>query len=159
MPRIMVGTPQTSHGGSGVTEARDERSLMLWRCLVKRLVTTMIVVIALGALLPAAAAGAPPPATNPNGGEVVLTCEDGTEVSIWVNFVASDRSGENPALVVTGTDARVFKLVSYQLGDDPTVYPARFPAPPAFHVATCTHPLVLPDGQEITVTLTGVFIP
>jgi hypothetical protein len=126
---------------------------------VKRLVVAMVVALVVAALAPAAATAAPPPDKNRNDGEVVFTCEDGTEVTIWVNLVASDRGSENPAIVVAGSEAQVFKLVSYQLGDDSVVYASRFPTPPPFDLVTCTHSLELEGGEIATVTLTGVFIP
>lgn len=90
-------------------------------------------------LLPTAAGAAPPAETNENGGTVDLTC-DGSTVTIWVNFVASDRSGESPALVVTGTDGRVFKVMSFSIDGEDSYY-LRFPAPePPFTRVECTHP-------------------
>ncbi len=104
-------------------------------------------------LVPAAASATPPAETNKNGGTVELTC-DGSTVTIWVNFVASDRSGESPALVVTGTEGRVFKVASARIGGE-VAFDLRFPAPdPPFTLVECTHPS--PWGA---VTLVGAFIP
>lgn len=98
-------------------------------------------------------AGATPPSDkNQNGGTVELTCDDGGTVQVWVNGLASDRSGESPALVVSGADGRVFKVKSFTyLGE---TYPLRFPAPESLTLVTCTHPF---DGD--TVTLVGALIP
>ena len=87
-----------------------------------------------------------------NAGTIDLEC-DGTKVTIWVNFVGSDRSGESPSLVVMGSDSRVFKVTSVSLGGEQ--YSLRFPAPnPPFELVECTHPS--PWGD---VTLAGAFIP
>lgn len=103
-------------------------------------------------LVPAAASAAPPADTNENGGTVELDC-DGSTVTIWVNFAASDRSGESPALVVSGTEGRVFKVASVSIGGE-VVFDLRFPAPdPPFTLVECSHPS--PWG---TVTLVGAFI-
>lgn len=104
-------------------------------------------------LVPAAASAAPPADTNKNGGTVELNCE-GNEVTIWVNFVASDRSGESPARVMTGIDSNVFKVASVSIGGA-VVFDLRFPAPdPPFTLMECSHP-----SEWGTVTLVGAFIP
>lgn len=117
----------------------------------------VVAFVIIGALwmsaLSAVAGAAAPTERNKNAGTIELACDNGETVEIWVNVVGSDRSGESPALVVTGTDGRVFKAYSFTyLG---ATYPLRFPAPePPFTLVTCTHPF---DGE--TVTLEGVFIP
>jgi hypothetical protein len=121
--------------------------------------SSMVAVLA--ALMVMASAGAafagagPQDGANMNAGTIELDCE-GNPVTIWVNFVASERSGESPALVVTGTDGRVFKVMSFSIEDDPdSPYSLRFPAPdPPFERVECTHPS--PWGE---VTLVGAFIP
>jgi hypothetical protein len=118
---------------------------------VKRFVTAIAVALAVALLVPAVASAAPKP--NNNADFVDFTFQDGSVVTVWVNFVGSDRGGESPVIVVAGSDAQVFKLVSYQAEGYPTMY-TRFPAPSAFDLVTCTHPF-----GELTVTLTGVFIP
>ena len=106
-------------------------------------------------LVPGVAGAGPPDGANMNAGTIELNCE-GNPVTIWVNFVASERSGESPSLVVTGTDGRVFKVMGFSIAEDPdSPYPLRFPAPdPPFERVECTHPS--PWGE---VTLVGVFIP
>lgn len=117
-----------------------------------RLVVLACIAAVLMLLLPAAAGAAPPAETNKNGGTVELACGEST-VTIWVNFVASDRGGASPGLVVTGTDSRVFKVKSFSIAGE--TFDLRFPAPdPPFTLVSCTHPS--PFG---TVTLVGAFIP
>jgi hypothetical protein len=118
---------------------------------VKRLATAIAVALAVALLVPAAAGAAPKP--NNNAGYVEFTCQDGCAITVWVNFVGSDSGGHSPAIVVAGSDAQVFKVVSYQAGDGP-VYYTGFPVLPSSELVTCTH---LFDG--LTVTLTGVFLP
>lgn len=118
-----------------------------------RIVVLACIAAVLMLLLPAAAGAAPPAETNKNGGTVELAC-GGSTVTIWVNFVASERSGASPGLVVTGTDSRVFKVKSFSI-DGGETFDLRFPAPdPPFTLVECTHPS--PWG---TVTLVGAFIP
>lgn len=118
-----------------------------------RVVAAACIAAILMLLVPAAASAAPPADTNKNGGTVDLTCE-GSTVTIWVNFVASDISGQTPAHVVAGADSRVFKPTSFSIdGGDP--FFLHFPAPePPFALVECSHPS--PWG---TVTLVGAFIP
>jgi hypothetical protein len=121
---------------------------------VKRLVVAMAVILAVALLVPAVAGAAPMP--NNNAGYVDFTCGNDT-VTIWVNFVGSDSGGHAPAIVVAGSDAQVFKVVSYQAPDyppDPTVHYTGFPVLPSFELVTCTH-----DSPYGVVILTGVFIP
>lgn len=118
-----------------------------------RLVVLACIAAVLMLLLPAAAGAASPAETNKNGVTLDLSCGEST-VTIWVNFVASDRSGGGvPALVVTGTDSRVFKVKSFSIGGE--TFDLRFPAPePPFTLVSCTHP-----SDFGTVTLVGAFIP
>jgi len=106
------------------------------------------------ALAPAIASAAPSPQKNKNVATVDLTLENQTVVAIWVNAIGSDKGGGAPAHVISGIDARVFKAVSYQVGEDPTTYYTRFPASPSFDVVSCSH-----ESSDGLVTLTGVFIP
>jgi hypothetical protein len=125
---------------------------------MKRLMAVLSLTLLLVVLIPAVAGASPQRANNQNGTEVVFTCECGAQVTVWVNFVASE-AGHSPAIVVGGSDARVFKLVSYEVQGDPTVYLTGFPAPQHREIVTCTHPLTLEDGTVLTVTLHGVFLP
>jgi hypothetical protein len=103
-------------------------------------------------LVSGVAGATPPDGANMNTGTIDLDC-DGSQVTIWVNFVASERGGESPSLVVADTDARVFKVMSFSIAGDS--FPLRFPAPtPPFERVECTHPS--PWGE---VTLVGAFIP
>lgn len=116
--------------------------------------TALVGFMVLGALwMSAVSAAALPAEENKNAGTVELTCDQGETVEIWVNFVGSDRSGQTPALVVTGTEGRIFKPTSFTyLGE---TYDLHFPAPePPFTLVACSHPF---DGE--TVTLLGAFIP
>jgi len=118
---------------------------------MRRLATSMTLVFVL-ATLGAASAGAVGPAANPNAGTVDLACEDGAQVTIWVNFVGSDAGGGSPGVVVVGSDARVFKVMSYSVGGE--TYFTQFPGRLPFEPVDCTH-----ESPYGPVTLTGVFIP
>lgn len=119
---------------------------------MKRLLVALAVALLLAVIVPAAAGAASPRANNPNGVEVVLDC-DGTDVTVWVNDIASEISGENPAIVVDGSDSQVFKLWRFKINGSDWYY-SRFSPPPSMDVVECTHPY----GSD-TVTVQGVFIP
>lgn len=117
---------------------------------MKLLLAAMTVALAAGLLTAVGTGAAPTP--NPNADTIVFDC-DGTDVTVWLNFVASEVGGESPAIVVEGSSDRVFKVYSYALDGD--VFYLRFPGDlPVFDLVTCTHPS--PWGE---VTLEGVFAP
>lgn len=119
---------------------------------MKRLATSSALVVVLATLL-AASVGAAGRSTNPNAGEVVLACDNGEQVTIWVNLIASDLSGGGaPAIVVGGGDEQVYKVISASVAGETFV--THFHGAPHADRVVCTH-----DSPYGLVTLTGVFVP
>lgn len=118
---------------------------------MKRGTTRLVIATALALVLATlgAAGVSAAPTSNPNAGEVELSCTNGQQL-IWVNFLASNLSGgEAPAIVVASDAGRVYKVISVS-GPEGTYF-THFHGAPMLERVVCTDPW----GYD----LTGVFIP